>query len=120
MNEIITVNFDTQTVSARDLHKIVGSTERFANWFEALEWMYNQTLTIDYDIALIGCGAYGLPLAAKIKKSGKHAIHMGGMLQGLFGIKCKRFDEAPDYENLRCWYNENWIYQNAPLPLGFY
>ena len=34
MNEIITVNFDTQTVSARDLHKIVGSTERFANWFE--------------------------------------------------------------------------------------
>lgn len=34
MNEIITVNFDTQTVSARELHKIVGSTERFANWFE--------------------------------------------------------------------------------------
>lgn len=34
MNELITVNFDTQTVSARDLHKTVGSTERFANWFE--------------------------------------------------------------------------------------
>lgn len=34
MNEIITVNYDTQTVSARELHKIVGSTERFANWFE--------------------------------------------------------------------------------------
>ena len=34
MNELITVNFDTQTVSARELHKTVGSTERFANWFE--------------------------------------------------------------------------------------
>ncbi len=34
MNEMIAVNMDTQTVSARELHKIVGSTERFANWFE--------------------------------------------------------------------------------------
>ena len=33
MNDLITVNFDTQTVSARELHKQVGSTERFANWF---------------------------------------------------------------------------------------
>lgn len=34
MNELITVNFDTQTVSARELHKQVGSTERFSSWFE--------------------------------------------------------------------------------------
>lgn len=34
MNEVITVNFDTQTVSARELHKQVGSTERFSSWFE--------------------------------------------------------------------------------------
>lgn len=33
MNEIITVNTDTQTVSARELHKVVGSTERFSSWF---------------------------------------------------------------------------------------
>ena len=33
MNEIINVNFDSQTVSARELHEAVGSTERFANWF---------------------------------------------------------------------------------------
>lgn len=112
---------DFKLITIKAVQTIADQTdERFANWFEALEWMYNQTLTIDYDIALIGCGAYGLPLAAKIKKSGKHAIHMGGMLQGLFGIKCKRFDEAPDYENLRCWYNENWIYPlDADMPNGF-
>lgn len=34
MNELITVNFDTQTVSARELHKTVGSSERFSSWFE--------------------------------------------------------------------------------------
>lgn len=34
MNEVISVNFDTQTVSARELHKQVGSTERFSTWFE--------------------------------------------------------------------------------------
>lgn len=34
MNELITVNADTQTVSARELHKEVGSTERFSTWFE--------------------------------------------------------------------------------------
>lgn len=34
MNEVITVNFDTQTVSARELHKIVGSSERFSSWFD--------------------------------------------------------------------------------------
>lgn len=34
MNEMIAVNLDTQTVSARELHKQVGSTERFSAWFE--------------------------------------------------------------------------------------
>lgn len=34
MNEVITVDFDNQTVSERELHKSVGSTERFSYWFE--------------------------------------------------------------------------------------
>lgn len=34
MNEIIKVDFDSQTVSARDLYESVGSTERFSAWFE--------------------------------------------------------------------------------------
>lgn len=34
VNELILVNVDTQTVSARELHKKVGSTERFSSWFE--------------------------------------------------------------------------------------
>ena len=36
MNDLITINYDSgqPTVSARDLHEKVGSTERFTNWFE--------------------------------------------------------------------------------------
>lgn len=33
-NEIIVVDCDTQTVSARELHKTVGSSERFSAWFD--------------------------------------------------------------------------------------
>lgn len=34
MNELLNVNNDTQTVSARDLYEAVGSTERFSAWFD--------------------------------------------------------------------------------------
>lgn len=35
MNELITINLDTQTVSARELHKALGIEKRFSAWFEA-------------------------------------------------------------------------------------
>lgn len=36
MDELITVNFDTQTVSARELHKKLEVTDRFSRWFERM------------------------------------------------------------------------------------
>lgn len=80
--------------------------DRFENWFEALDWMYEEAMKIDFDVALIGCGAYGMPLAALIKKAGKQAIHMGGVLQILFGIKGKRWNDDPVVSKL---YNEYWV-----------
>lgn len=35
MNELLAVNFDTQTVSARELHKALGIEKRFSAWFES-------------------------------------------------------------------------------------
>lgn len=87
---------------------IAGSKDkRFTSWFDALDWMYEETLKEDFDVALIGCGAYGFPLAAKLKKAGKAAIHLGGVLQILFGICGSRWDNDPVVSKL---YNENWVY----------
>lgn len=90
---------------------------RFKNWFEALEWMKREIDKADYDVCLIGCGAYGFPLAAHVKRQGKKAIHLGGALQLLFGIRGRRWDD-PDY-GVREWgipkgqysnlVNEYWI-----------
>ncbi len=69
----------------------IGGQSFFNTWFDALQYMKDEIDKQDYDIALIGCGAYGFPLAAHIKRSGKKAIHLGGALQLLFGIKGKRW-----------------------------
>lgn len=69
-----------------------GGAEGFSNWFEALNHMKCQIVQEDFDICLIACGAYGLPLASYVKQIGKQAIHMGGALQILFGIKGRRWD----------------------------
>ena len=68
--------------------------EGFGTWFDALYYMQDEIDKIDYDVAIIGCGAYGLPLAAHVKGMGKCAIHMGGTVQLLFGIRGKRWDNA--------------------------
>lgn len=82
--------------------------ERFADWFEALSYMCDEIDKIDYDIALIGCGAYGFALAAHCKQMGKQAVHIGGALQLFFGIKGKRWDELEP--NIVKMYNEYWNY----------
>lgn len=66
--------------------------DRFANWFEALEFMKKEILAMDFDVAPVSCGAYAYPLAAEIKKAGRQAICMGGVLQILFGILGRRWD----------------------------
>ncbi len=104
-NKEILPEFDLQIIKA--IQTIAGTKDsRFDNWFEALEYMYNEAMKKDFDIAIIGCGAYGFPLAAKIKKAGKQAIHMGGSLQILFGIKGKRWD---NHEVIGKYYNDEWV-----------
>lgn len=83
--------------------------DRFKDWFEALNWMYEEAMNKDFDVAIIGCGAYGFVLAAMLKRAGKQAIHMGGATQLLFGIKGKRWDEMPQVSK---WYNESWVRPN--------
>ena len=78
----------------------------FRDWQEGLESLSKEILAKDFDLALIGAGAWSLPLASKIKQAGKSAIHMGGDIQLLFGIKGGRWDHLG-------LYNECWIQPEA-------
>jgi hypothetical protein len=90
----------------KSVQSIANNKPEFDNWFIALDYMKNQIDQVDFDIALIGCGAYGFPLAAHVKRKGKKAVLLGGALQILFGIKGKRWEEHPQISKLM---NEHWI-----------
>lgn len=101
--------FELKTLKA--VQTVAGTKDdRFDTWFDALEWMYQEAMKIDFDIAIIGCGAYGFPLAAKIKKAGKQAIHLAGATQLLFGIKGKRWEEVDAFAYVRKFFNDDWVY----------
>ena len=80
----------------------------FATWFDAYRHMCDRIAGIDFDICLIGAGAYGLPLASFAKKMGKQAIHMGGVTQILFGIKGRRWEQLYA-DSTGKLFNEHWI-----------
>lgn len=106
-NEMVP-DFELYTVKA--VQTIAGQVdERFGTWFDALEYMYQECQKVSFDVAIIGCGAYGLPLAAKLKRNGKKVIHLGGATQLMFGIKGKRWDEIPEISK---YYNEFWVRPN--------
>lgn len=110
---------DFELITLKAIQSAAGIKVPYKDWFEALQFMENQIDSIDFDICILGCGAYGLPLAAHIKKLGKKAIHLGGGTQLLFGIKGKRWDDATygkEYNDPELFkkpysslYNENWI-----------
>jgi|WetSurMetagenome_2_1015567.scaffolds.fasta_scaffold52613_2 hypothetical protein len=80
---------------------IIGECpQKYKNWFDALEAMHKQMNTIDYDIALIGAGAYGFPLCCYAKQCGKKAIVIGGPLHLLFGIKGSRLEAYPEINKI--------------------
>lgn len=71
------------------------------NWIETYIKMYNDISTLDFDIAILGCGGYGLPLCSDIKtKLGKSAIYIGGIIQILFGVIGKRWEEEEYWKNM--------------------
>jgi len=82
--------FELKTIRA--VQTISNNKSQFETWFDALNYMKDQIASESFDVAIIGCGAYGLPLAAFVKRIGKKAIHLGGATQLLFGIKGKRWE----------------------------
>ncbi len=111
--------FDLKTIKA--VQSLGGDCD-YSDWFEALDSMKKQMDATDYDIVLLGCGAYGFPLAAHAKRMGKQAVHLGGALQLLFGIRGRRWDN-PNYgiqefgkqNTYKTLFNSFWVYPSNSL-----
>ncbi len=105
-------NFELLTIKSKFLFD-----SNSPSWKDTLNEMKKEISDIDFDIALLGCSLYGLPLVSYIKDMGKSAIYVGGALQLLFGIKGKRWDAHDEISKM---YNEHWIRPlNSEIPSNY-
>lgn len=101
---------DFELLTLQAVQSAGGEVTRFPTWFDALDWMCGEISRVDFDVAIIGAGAYGFSLAAHCKRIGRKAVHLGGASQLMFGIRGRRWDRWEFYQKLA---NEHWT---RPLP----
>jgi len=64
-----------------------------ADWFATVESLCAEVSGIDFDIALLSCGSYAMPLGVHIKRNlARKAVYVGGVLQLFFGIMGRRYN----------------------------
>jgi len=81
----------------------------YSSWRDGLEKMTEEILSHRFDLAMIGAGAWSLPLLANIKRHGRKGLHTGGSTQLFFGIRGRRWNF---YDGCNV-FNQHWTY---PLP----
>lgn len=79
------------------------------DWTSALNALRRQMENKSFDVAIVGCGAWSMPLVVHAKQLGKFGIHLGGATQLLFGVRGRRWDEHPQIAPL---FNASWIRPN--------
>lgn len=80
---------------------IAGNTGGFSSWSDALVQIKRELEREEFDVAIVGCGAYGLPAGAHVKSLGKVCVHLGGATQILFGISGARWRDNPAFQALQ-------------------
>lgn len=102
-NKNILPEFDIQVLRAPYF-----DNPRFNGWKSIMDFYKEEIKKYDFDVAIIGCGSWGMPLAARIKEMNKIAIHLGGSTQLLFGIIGNRWEtQWPQFRELNL-VNDNW------------
>ena len=57
------------------------------DWFSTVKQLQKEISRIDFDIALLSCGSYAMPLGVHVARQlERKAIYVGGVLQLYFGI----------------------------------
>lgn len=77
----------------------------YPDWFAALEAMREEMASLPFDVAIVGAGAWSIPLVTHAKSLGAWAIHVGGATQILFGIKGRAWEK---HGQIAPFFNEAW------------
>lgn len=85
----------------------VNTYKKYTNSMTLFDSICTNIKEVDFDIAFIGAGALGLPIASHLKNQCKIAISLGGHLQVLFGIVGGRWSKDEFWTTN--YINERWI-----------
>lgn len=77
-----------------------GGNPDAITWEEGLDRTIAAMSRIDFDVAIVGAGGYGLPLAAHAKSLGRVGINLGGRTQVIFGVAGKRWRASDTYDGI--------------------
>ena len=73
--------------------------EGHSNWMNTYLQMIKEIKELDFDVALVSCGGYGLPICNYIKEHmKKSSIYVGGGLQLFFGVIGNRWLSDPNWQ----------------------
>lgn len=82
--------------------------KKINDWVESSEMLCDLIDDVDFDIALIGCGAYAPVLASYIRSKNKSVITTCGATQLFFGVKGRRWSEnRTEHQKI---FDDNWIF----------
>ncbi|MCP9888692.1 hypothetical protein KBY96_12245 [Cyanobium sp. ATX 6A2] len=87
-----------------------GAFRPHQDWISCLRTMEDKIARTDFEVAIIGAGAYSLPLGMHVKRLGKKAVVLGGLTQIMFGVWGSRWDTDSDLVKRK---NRWWT---RPLP----
>lgn len=93
-----------QNAGSHDLQSWQFHFEKLKN-----EIKYIQSTEFDFDIALVSCGGFGMPISAYINENlNKSVIYFGATLQLCFGVTGQRWLSVPQDE-VNMHLNEHWV-----------
>jgi len=94
---------------------VLGNNKPHNSWKDSLEYMKSEISKMDFDVAILACCYFGMPLINFIKNEmNRSCIYMGGDLQILFGIMGTRWDQT----RAGGFYNDNWV-RCLPIDIPF-
>jgi hypothetical protein len=81
--------------------------ERFPTALDLVEDITARIAEREFDVAIIGAGGLGIPIASFVKRLDRVGISLGGAIQPLFGVRGRRWNEREDWR--RDYFNDAWI-----------